>query len=645
VFHAGTAVMNDSSYVTRGGRVLLVVALGTDLALTSKAAQEVAAKVQFDGVQYRKDIAQKALNRLSSGGRPILTYRDAGVDIVQGNALVEAIKPLCKGTFRSGVEGNIGSFGALFDIRAAGYQDPILVAGTDGVGTKLKIAQACGIHNTIGIDLVAMCVNDVLAHGAEPLFFLDYFACGKLNVEIATKVIAGVAEGCKKAGCALIGGETAEMPGLYEGNTYDIAGFALGAVERNAKQLPMIEKIKEGDLVVGVASSGLHSNGYSLVRKVMEKLGLGWHDCAPFSTHKLLGEELLVPTRIYSRSLSKALKFGHVYAYAHITGGGLMENIPRVLPKHLAVWLDATKWEVNPVFQWISKAGNVPEGEMIRTFNCGLGAVLVVDKAWADEVVAEITSMGEIASVVGKVIQHEKGTERVQVAHLSQVLQSSSAFFLTPPRSNSISRTLRKRVGVVISGSGTNLQALIDHTQDPRTNSAAEIALVISNVEGVDGLKRAEIANIPTKVINHKDYKTREEFDRALDTALRDAGVEVVCLAGFMRILSNEFVQKWPGKLLNIHPSLLPAFKGSHAHRQVLESGVRLTGCTVHFVNETVDGGAIVAQKSVPVLPDDTEAVLSERVKIAEHRTYPEALEMVCKGQLQLGADGKVEWL
>ena len=329
-------------------------------------------------------------------------YAQAGVDIDAGNALVEAIKPLAKATSRSGADGALGGFGALFDMRAAGYKDPILVSSTDGVGTKLRIAIDSGKHDTVGIDLVAMCVNDLVVAGAEPLFFLDYFATSKLEVETARAVVAGIAEGCKQAGCALVGGETAEMPSMYEGKDYDLAGFAVGAVERDAI-LPRSIDLREGDTVLGLGSNGVHSNGFSLVRKIIAEEGLSFGDEAPFDPSRTVAEALLEPTRVYVKPLLAAIRTGKVKAMAHITGGGLLENIPRVLPEGLGVWLSTQSWPVPAVFKWLAQKSQISAREMARTFNCGIGMVVIVAADDADEIAALLTDAGEKVFRIGEV--------------------------------------------------------------------------------------------------------------------------------------------------------------------------------------------------------------------------------------------------
>lgn len=328
-----------------------------------------------------------------------LSYRDAGVDIEAGERLVEAISPLAKATRRKGVMGGLGGFGALFDLKAEGWRDPVMVSGTDGVGTKLMLAFETGIHDTVGIDLVAMCANDVLAQGAEPLFFLDYFATGKLEGGIAEAVISGIAEGCKQAGCALIGGETAEMPGMYPPGHYDLAGFVVGAVEREAI-LPRMDDMIAGDVLIGITSSGPHSNGYSLIRKVVERTGLGYDDPAPFAD-ETLGKALLTPTRLYSDAALPLIRAGLIKGLAHITGGGLTENTPRMLPDTLFPRIDRAAWSAPPVFDWIKAEGNVAEDEMHRTFNMGIGLVFAVAADQADSVCKTLRKNGEAPVVIG----------------------------------------------------------------------------------------------------------------------------------------------------------------------------------------------------------------------------------------------------
>ena len=335
-----------------------------------------------------------------SAGKNGLTYADAGVDIDAGNALVERIKPAARRTNRPGVMGGLGGFGGLFDLKAAGYSDPVLVAATDGVGTKLRIAIDTGNVDTIGVDLVAMCVNDLVCQGAEPLFFLDYFATGKLDVDQATRIITGIAAGCEASGCALIGGETAEMPGMYHGGDFDLAGFAVGAMERGA-DLP--RGVAAGDVLLGLVSSGVHSNGYSFVRKVVEMSGLGWDSPCPWA-EGMLGAALLTPTRLYVKQALAAIRAGGVHGLAHITGGGITENPPRLLPEGLACAIDLSAWQLPPVFRWLAETAGMSEPELLKTFNCGIGMMLAVAPDRADAVAETLRGMGETVVPVGRIV-------------------------------------------------------------------------------------------------------------------------------------------------------------------------------------------------------------------------------------------------
>ena len=346
-------------------------------------------------------------------GRPAdgLTYAQAGVDIDAGNAMVDAIRPLVRATARPGADAEIGGFGGLFDLKAAGFRDPILVAANDGVGTKVKIAIESGLHDTIGIDLVAMCVNDLIVQGAEPLFFLDYFASGKLEPQVGVSIVKGIAQGCRDSGCALIGGETAEMPGLYARGDYDLAGFAVGAAERG-ELLPRPD-IAAGDVILGLASSGVHSNGFSLVRRVVEGTGLAWDAPAPFASGQTLAQALLTPTRLYVKPLLAVLKQGlPLKGLAHITGGGFPDNIPRVLPEGLGAAIDLDAIAAPPVFGWIAREGQIAEREMLRTFNCGIGLIAIVAPAEADALAKALEEQGESVTRLGEVVP-ASGEERV----------------------------------------------------------------------------------------------------------------------------------------------------------------------------------------------------------------------------------------
>ncbi|KAI9277594.1 phosphoribosylglycinamide synthetase [Sporodiniella umbellata] len=414
VFHAGTKA-TEQTWVTDGGRVLAVSAVAGSLREAVDKAYQGVQAVTFEGMHYRKDIAHRAFAS-SETKTTGLSYADAGVSIDAGNLLVQKIKPLVKSTRRVGADSDIGGFGGLFDLKAAGFVDPILVSATDGIGTKLKIAQECGIHDTVGIDLVAMNVNDLIVQGAEPLFFLDYFACGKLEVDVGKDFVAGVVEGCLQSGCALVGGETAEMPGLYALGDYDGAGFTVGAVERE-KILPRLDQIKAGDVVLGLTSSGVHSNGFSLVRKIVEaQPALNYHSPCPWQKDQSLGEALLVPTRIYVKQLLPVVRQDLIKAMAHITGGGFLENIPRVMPDHLAVIVDGASYSLPPLFQWLKQAGGLSAHEMTRTFNCGIGMVIVAEAAHVPEITRLLEAVGEKVVQLGSVVaKAEVDGQEVQV--------------------------------------------------------------------------------------------------------------------------------------------------------------------------------------------------------------------------------------
>jgi phosphoribosylamine--glycine ligase/phosphoribosylformylglycinamidine cyclo-ligase len=390
IFHAGTSFSCDQLQ-TAGGRVMTVTGYGDTLDAALQKAYLGVEKVNFTGKTFRRDIAHRALSAVNE--TPGLTYAQAGVSVDSGNSLVETIKPFVRATRRSGADAEIGGFGGVFDLKATGYVDPLLVSGTDGVGTKLRVAVHTGIHEYVGIDLVAMSVNDLLVQGAEPLYFLDYFACSKLDVATASLVVKGIAEGCLQAGCALIGGETAEMPGMYIGEDYDIAGFAVGVVERQ-NLLPRPD-IKPGDVLLGLASSGVHSNGFSLVRKIIENSGLGYGTPCPWDATRTLGQALLEPTRIYVKQILSTAQSRLIKGMSHITGGGFTENIPRVLPKGTGCFIDASSWALPPVFRFLMKHGKVEPLEMARTFNNGIGMVLIVDAGSVDAVIQSLESKGD----------------------------------------------------------------------------------------------------------------------------------------------------------------------------------------------------------------------------------------------------------
>ncbi|KAI5784467.1 phosphoribosylglycinamide synthetase [Pyronema domesticum] len=406
VFHAGTTI-KDGKLVSNGGRVIAVSSIADTLEAAVAKAYEGVKAIQFQDMFYRKDIAHRAFKQQPK--EEALTYAAAGVSVDAGNEFVQRIKDAVRSTRRAGADAEIGGFGGVFDMKAAGYTDPLLVAGIDGVGTKLKIACAMGKHSTVGIDLVAMSVNDLLAQGAESLMFLDYYATSKLNIAEATEFVEGVAEGCRQAGCALVGGETAEMPDMYADGEYDAAGTALGAVERS-QLLPRLDDMKAGDVLIGVTSNGVHSNGYSLIRKIVERKELAYTDAAPWNPSTTVGDELLIPTRIYVKPVVNVVKKGLVKGLSHITGGGLTDNIPRMLPDNLAAEVDVTAWEMPALFKWFKQAGGLAAAEYARTWNTGLGLVIVVEKGDEEAVLASLKADGETAMIVGQLVE-KKGEE------------------------------------------------------------------------------------------------------------------------------------------------------------------------------------------------------------------------------------------
>ncbi|ODV77532.1 phosphoribosylamine--glycine ligase [Suhomyces tanzawaensis NRRL Y-17324] len=409
IFHAGTSA-KDGKVLTAGGRVIASTAIAATLRESVDKAYVGVDHVQFEKKYNRKDIAHRAFrdaDKKASG----VTYAEAGVSVDNGNLLVEQIKAKVKSTARPGADSDIGGFGGLFDLKKGGYSgdDTLLVAATDGVGTKLRVAQIMDIHDTVGIDLVAMNVNDLVVQGAEPLIFLDYFATGKLDINIASKFVSGVADGCIQAGCALVGGETSEMPGMYDAGHYDTNGTAVGAVHKD-KILPRIDAMAAGNVLIGVKSDGIHSNGFSLVRHIIETSQYDYTTVAPWSkSGKTIGEEVLVPTKIYVKQLLKSLREDLLLGLAHITGGGLVENIPRALPKNLQAKIDISAWEVPEIFKWFGKEGNVPKDDWLKTFNVGIGMVLIVDQANVDKVLANLKNEGEEAVVIGELVDLAAG--------------------------------------------------------------------------------------------------------------------------------------------------------------------------------------------------------------------------------------------
>lgn len=422
------------------------------------------------------------------------------------------------------------------------------------------------------------------------------------------------------------------MPGMYHPNVYDLAGFALGITEYN-KILPKRDLINVGDIIIGFPSSGVHSNGFSLIRKLIEISDYKLEDIAPFSaTGKSFGEEMMVPTKIYVKEILPALGTGCVKALAHITGGGLWDNIPRVLPAHLTAELNGKVVNIQPIFGWLTSTGSVQKLELMKTFNCGIGMILIASRK--DEMTLMKSLYGSGASVMGQVIPTKPGGHQLIIRHFATCIDRVERLLKQP----------RKRVGVLISGNGSNLQALINATQDTSMGTCSEIVHVISNKAGVYGIERAAKAGISTTVINNKDFATRDEFDAAIHARLEKQNIDIVCLAGFMRVLTSGFVKKWKGKLINIHPSLLPKFKGINVQKAALESGDTESGCTVHFVDENVDTGATIVQEIVPIITGDSVESLSARILAVEHIAYPRALRLLASGYVSLNDKGETEW-
>uniref|UniRef100_A0A8B9QS15 Trifunctional purine biosynthetic protein adenosine-3 n=1 Tax=Anas platyrhynchos TaxID=8839 RepID=A0A8B9QS15_ANAPL len=642
VFHAGTT-LKDGRVVTSGGRVLSITAVKEDLMKALGEANRGVAAIRFKGATYRKDIGHRGIRLLKQSLG--LIYKERCVEAITNDVLFHQPKRSIVSGTRSGSHSEVRGFTGFFDLKASGYDDPILVSQTKGLGSKLQVAQACKRHDTIGQDLVAVCVNDILAQGAEPLFFLTYFACGKLDVEVAQTIKEGIAEACRNAGCAFLGREMAEVTGMYSSGEYDLAGFVVGAVERG-QMLLGLQRADEEDVFIGLASSGIHGRGFSIIRKILLMSSLYYSSPAPGSCgDKTLGDVLLTPAKLYSPSLLPVLRSGHVKAFAFIAEEGLLEGISRVLPEHVSAVLDALSWKIPEIFCWLYKEGNLSEEEMAWTFNCGIGAVLVVQKELAQHVLKDVQRHEE-AWLIGEVVAPcHTGGSHIKVKNLLEALQLSSPQHLLnnvvvesqhQPRRNKV------KVAVLVSGTGTNLAALINYAKEP--GSCAQVVLVISNKSGVEELRNAARAGIPTRVIDHKLYGSRSEFDSTIDQVLEEFAVELICLSGFMRILSSPFLRKWKGKILNASPSLFPAIKGGNVHQQSLQTGFKVTGCTVHFVLEESCPKAVIHQEPVSVRADDTEETLSARVQEAECRAFPIALQLVASGAVQLGADGKTCW-
>ena len=544
-----------------------------------------------------------------------MDYKKAGVDIEAGYRSVELMKKHIAKTMRPEVLGGIGGFSGAFSMNAfKDMEEPTLVSGTDGCGTKVKLAMLMDKHDTIGIDAVAMCVNDIACAGAEPLFFLDYIACGKNYPEKIAEIVSGVAEGCVQSGAALIGGETAEHPGLMPEDEYDLAGFAVGVIDK--KDLLTGKELKAGDVLIGMASTGVHSNGFSLVRKVFEMTKESL-DTYYEELGTTLGEALIAPTRIYVKALKSIKDAGvRIHACSHITGGGFYENVPRMLKEGTRAVIEKDSYPVLPIFDLLAKKGNIEEKMMYNTFNMGLGMVLAVDPADVDKTMAAIREAGDTPYVIGRIEDWRKGSN------------------------------LMLRVGVLVSGGGTNLQAIMDAVDSGKITNA-EISLVVSNNPGAYALNRAESRGIPAKCISPKTFENREEFHKALLLELQENKIDLVVLAGFLVAIPPMIVEAYPSRIINIHPSLIPSFcgvgfYGLHVHEGVLARGVKVTGATVHFVDTGTDTGPIILQKAVEVRQGDTPEVLQRRVmEEAEWKILPKAIDLIANNKVSV-QNGKV---
>ena len=525
-----------------------------------------------------------------------MDYKNAGVDIEAGYRSVELMKEHVKRTMRPEVLTGLGGFSGAFSMEAyKNMEKPTLVSGTDGVGTKLKLAFLMNKHDTVGIDCVAMCVNDIACAGGEPLFFLDYIACGRNIPERIATIVGGVAEGCSQAGAALIGGETAEMPGFYPVDEYDLAGFAVGIVDQ--KDLITGADIKAGDVLIGMASSGVHSNGFSLVRKVftMKEEYMNTY----FETlGRTLGEALIEPTKIYVKALQAVKKAGvHIKGCSHITGGGFYENIPRMLPEGMRAVIKKDSYEIPMIFQMLKEDGRIEEQMMYNTFNGG--------------------RPGPGRSVRGGC---PRGRRDALCARRSTGRRKRSDIML--------------KVAVLVSGGGTNLQAILDAVETGRIRNA-EVVAVISNNPQAYALERAKKHGIPAVCVSRKACGSGETFDDALLKAIKDSGADLVVLAGCLVVIPEKIIQEYRGRIINIHPSLIPSFCGTgyyglKVHEAALERGVKVTGATVHFVDEGTDTGPILLQKAVEVKEGDTPEILQRRVmEEAEWVLLPKAIDML----------------
>ncbi|XP_058042270.1 trifunctional purine biosynthetic protein adenosine-3-like [Ahaetulla prasina] len=643
IFH-GATVIKEGKVLSNGNRILTVTTVKQDFTSGLEDIYKGLAVISIQGATYRKETSHQTIAFFRQFVSP--SHEDRISDSIACSILDHSsVLSAARGT-KLGCPGHDGIIPALFDLKASGYHDPILVSHANGIGTKLKIAQLCNKHDMIGQDLVAMCVNDLLVQGAEPLFFHGHFAFGKLDAGVAqlTQTISdGISEACKLAGCTFLGRESNQMPATCAAGEYNLVGFAVGAMERGMK-FPRQGNIVNEDIVIGIASSGLHHQGFDLVRKIFLTSSLHYFSPVPggYGNHTL-GEQLLTPTKIYSRSLLPVLRSGNVKAFIHIADGGLLGGFSRILPECCSVVLDTHKWKIPSVFSWLQEEGNLSEEEMGQIFNCGIGAVLVVQREAAKKVLKDVQKH-EDAWVIGKVVHRTAGYPQVEIKNLSEVLLQNKWPFLkdvsnTDNQPHIIHRKHKVKVAVLISGTGTSLSALLAYAKEPA--SCSEVVLVIANRSGVEELRNATLAGIPTRVIDHKLYGSRSEYEGTIDSVLEEFSIELICLSGFIRILSSNFLRKWYGKMLGSYPSLS---KRRSIYNQAHPSTDKIVGCIVHFVLEETSPEAIIVQEPVCVKAEDTQETLYEKIKEAENHVFPMALQLVASGMVQLGGDGKTYW-
>ncbi|MBN1552785.1 phosphoribosylformylglycinamidine cyclo-ligase [bacterium] len=539
-----------------------------------------------------------------------LDYRKAGVDIDKGDRFVDIIKTLVKQAGLPECGDTIGGFAGLYRLNSKCTGVPYLVACTDGVGTKLKIAFEMNRHDTIGIDLVAMSINDLLVTGAEPLFFLDYLATSKLDPDIHSEVIKGIIEGCRQSHCALLGGETAEMPGIYASGEYDLAGFAVGLVSSN--NLLGSSRVNIGDRLLGIPSSGLHSNGYSLVRKVFENRKKFPLDKPILTMNIPLGNILLEPTRIYFKEIQQLLSLPGLKALAHITGGGITENLPRIIPDSCGTEIVKNGWPVHPIFSAIQNEGNISSSEMFRTFNMGIGLIAIIDPLMFDNLKSRLETSGSECYDIGV------------------VTKNPGISYSVSKRSFPVAKTKhgkKYRIAIFGSGRGSNMSSICNAIDAGKLD--AQIGCVISNNSRAFILERAKARQIPSYHIS--SFTHPDTLDQRILEILSTHSIDLICLAGYMKKIPSRIIQAYPKRILNIHPALLPAFGGAgmygqRVHQAVIESGAKFSGASVHIVDEQYDQGEIIAQDILPVAADDSPDSLAEKILRIEHDLYWRAI-------------------